>query len=270
MFEIITNIILSLVKLVEAKEILLKSNVKSFYQYLRYNNSRTILIQSDKFETDGIRRSQFDENTYQLAVPKSALANTVMRLDDYLSSTFTMPSIVPSTFKVAEPYKKLANKPHEDVFIKIDSEKLRVYDFERNEIHFDNFNKLQHGQYKVIIKICGIYIGSHGSIPKFASLQMKIVQIMYQRQFENDCYFLTDETSAIMSSPQRSPPPSPGLPSFDTIDELPQQSTKPSLSRQNALKRKSVTPTNKKKKVAKVVPVINVDDSSETESALED
>ena len=267
MIEIITNIVLSLIRLVDVKEIALRSNVKSFYQYLRYNNSKTILIQSKKFETDGLRRSQFDANTYQLAVPKSALTDTVMRLDDYLSTTFSMPAITRPSFQIAEPYKKLTDKTHDDVFIKVDTENLRVFDFERNEIHLDDISKLQHGEYKVIIKICGIYIGSHGSIPKYASLQMKIIQIMYRQQFENDCYFTTDETTSLTTSS----PPSPQLPLFDS-EEPPQQSVKATLPRQSAFKRKSVTPSSSKKKmVAKVPPVINVpDDSSETESALDD
>ena len=61
---------------------------------------------------------------------------------------------------------------------------------------------MSHGNYRVIFKIIGIYMGPHGATDKLGSLQVRIIQMQYE-PFVPPCYF---DLMAPVAKPQQSLP----------------------------------------------------------------
>ena len=59
---------------------------------------------------------------------------------------------------------------------------------------------MSHGNYRVIFKIIGIYIGPHRATGNIGSLQIRIIQIQYE-PFVPPCYF---DLMAPVVKPQKS------------------------------------------------------------------
>ena len=61
-------------------------------------------------------------------------------------------------------------------YVSID-ETCAIFDETRKKINYD---ALGEGNYTVLIKPCGIFIGKHGSADHVASLQYKVQQILFE------------------------------------------------------------------------------------------
>ena len=70
---------------------------------------------------------------------------------------------------------------------------------------------MSHGNYRVIFKIIGIYMGPHGATDKLGSLQVRIIQMQYG-PFVPPCYF---DLMAPVVKPQQSLPAEVNFPEID-------------------------------------------------------
>ena len=196
---------------------------KRLYQYLTYDQiGGRLYIETPVFQCEKLSKSNFNAGL-QIAIPIGALQELI-KLDNHVSERFNMPACAPDKWKnTAMPFKRFAETVHDRIYLKID-DNLRVFDIDRHEI---SPQQLGEGDYKAVIKIFGIYIGSHGELEKYASLQARVVQLMFKPSFSDACLFHNTTTSdfvgadldviedlSVDNSNNGSPPPPPS-PSFD-------------------------------------------------------
>ena len=210
MTSVLRHVILTLVNIgVAVKEIC--AAPKRFYQYISYGkNGGRMCIETPVFQCEKLVKSNFNDGL-QIAIPSDVLEELI-KLDNHIFHSFKLPDCVPDKWKtVPTPYKRIEDNKYPRIYFKIDK-KLRVFNFDRQEI---SPSELGEGDYKAVIKITGIYIGSHGELEKYASLQARVLQLMFRPSFGDDCMFRpaidkVDDLHANAGSPL--PPSSP---SFD-------------------------------------------------------
>lgn len=68
------------------------------------------------------------------------------------------------------------------------AQEWQAFDFMRKPVECD---KLDSGDYALLLQVTGVYMGSHGTSDKLASMQVKVIQVMYEAKSKfNECLFI--------------------------------------------------------------------------------
>lgn len=145
-----------------------------YTQLLTYNNDN-LYIQTDWFESQGLRYSSPFKSEMLVAMnslTKNALSTIQAEAIKQLK--------FPAEFNVPEDRKAACFKSLPltagMIFAKC-TQATRVFDTNCNMIAKES---CKYGKYRVILQPTGIYIGAHGTSKNLASLQLKIAQIQYE------------------------------------------------------------------------------------------
>lgn len=248
MVAVVAQIITALVSLSAIKDIGKKA-VARFFQNLTYEGDNKLFLELDSFQCDGLSKSYFNDEVH-IAVPKS-IVSELLKLDEYIAKQFKLPEEAPSKWKASKsPYKSLNNSKYDKIYIKLD-ENIKAFNFERQLLKSPNYDV---GEYKLIIRVNGIFIGVHGETEKYASLQLRVTQIMYRPSFEDGCLFST----ASMKDTRVMPPST-------SAETLP---SKPAAQRQTTVILPSNNPRKRKKdensqKAPSKIHVVDLDADSD-------
>lgn len=180
----------------ERQEIAGGTEDRHYYtQLLTYNNDN-LYIQTDWFESQGLRYSTPFKSEMLVAMnslTKNAL--TVIQAEAIKQLKFPAEFQV-SGDKKADFFKSLPLTAGM-IFAKC-TQATRVFDSACNMIAKES---CKYGKYRVILQPLGIYIGPHGSSAKLASLQVKIAQIQYQ-EVNIPCMFAPLTESPRQTAPE--------------------------------------------------------------------
>ena len=155
---------------------------RPYYMQALKCQGNDLIISSDWFLSNGITFNQFD-NKPELKVHKCENVVSTLRL---VENVAIQQLKLPSNYNYSGPSEAIF-KYHaqaSSLFFKLTQD--CVYFDENKEIIKEN--NLGYGNYRVIFKINGIYIGQHGSTPYLASLQVRIIQVQY-KAFKPPCFF---------------------------------------------------------------------------------
>ena len=169
---------------------------KRWYQYVNYGEMRQrLVIQTPEFYAAQPVESKYKDNTFQLAIPYEAM-EAVLKVDEFVRQHIELPANAPATWRQQHSieedtkgwYKDMRDR---EVFYVPLEPGAAIFNRKREPIT----TELGAGSYKVLVQIRGVYIGTHGTLTdKFASLQMRIIQLIYTPEEGLDkCLFLTDE-----------------------------------------------------------------------------
>ena len=151
------------------------------FQSVTYDG-QSCLLQTKPFFGNGLINSKFQDQP-QMLIPISSIP-LLKVIDEKAKEVLDFPEDAPSSWKDSfiskEAYKSLNN---DKLYLK--TKDLQIYDID-GEIYD---GELKQGTYSAILHVVGIYIGSHGSTDKRASLQVKVKQLQYEPQ-SNKCLFV--------------------------------------------------------------------------------
>ena len=188
----IKGIMIAVVKSIDSSKIHL-SDVKQYapkrwYQFLLYDGKR-LYIETPSFPSDGPRASPLN-GVIHLPIPDTCVGE-VLKVDEVAREKFVVPTTVPEAWREkarnGEPVYKSMGNAAEKHYFKFD-DALLVFNSKREVIDQDEFGM---GEYKCILHVKGIYIGGHGELDRFASLQCRIIQMMYTpaEEYADGCLF---------------------------------------------------------------------------------
>lgn len=151
------------------------------YQSLSYDG-QPCLLQTKPFIASGLTKSKFQDQP-QMFIPSSSIP-VLIDIDEIAKKALIFPEDAPSSWKEAfdsgEAYKSLNI---DKLYLK--TKNLIIYDTEGDQ--YDG--ELKQGTYSAILHVVGIYIGSHGTTTKRASLQVKVKQLQYE-PLADKCLFV--------------------------------------------------------------------------------
>ena len=150
------------------------------FQSLSYDG-QPCLIQTKPFIGNGLSFSKFQDQQ-QMVIPASSIPS-LLKIDEEAKNALLFPEDAPSSWKESfengEAYKAINN---DKMYIK--TKDLLIFDKD-GELYEE---EVKNGTYSAILHVVGIYIGSHGSTGKHASLQVKVKQLQYE-PLSNKCLF---------------------------------------------------------------------------------
>ena len=164
-----------------------------WYQYVSYAGKRGLFIQTPAFMTTAPTSSRYRQGILQLTVPMEALGE-IIKVDKYVQQNCQLPANAPAVWRQTvagggEFYRRIDPATNEVYYMTIEPE-APVFNMQRER---QTNVELGEGEYRCMVHVRGVYIGAHGSLPKFASLQLRIVQVMYTPRSirgGNICLFL--------------------------------------------------------------------------------
>ena len=175
-----------------------------------------LILASDWFLSHGIITDQLDGKPEIKVKNCLGVVNILHEIEQVAIEQMKLPSeynysgSFESVFKhfpsASNLYFKLS---HDCVFFDKDKSVIRPVD-------------MSHGNYRVIFKINGIYMGPHGATEKLGSLQVRIIQMQYE-PFVPPCYF---DLMAPIVKPQSSLPAEVNFPEIDQIAQPKQTASK--------------------------------------------
>ena len=181
---------------------------KHFIQYLHQNN-QALQFQSDVFSSNGPTPSM--SGGYEMRITLSPeVRQSLRQLEDYASKNVEIPEPFKSKWIAHSQISgdEVPLKPLYDgnvMYVKL-AHDVELY----NMNHIENGSyqpfagqppALGKGSYTVLVRINGIYIGSHNTNPKVASLQMRIVQISYAPKLIGQCLIRPPTSSMVSDTP---------------------------------------------------------------------
>ena len=164
-----------------------------WYRYVSYAGKRCLFIQTPAFMTTAPTSSRYRQGILQLTVPMEALGE-IIKVDKYVQENCQLPANAPAVWRQTvagggEFYRRIDPATNEVYYMTIEPE-APVFNMQRER---QTNVELGEGEYRCMVHVRGVYIGAHGSLPKFASLQLRIVQVMYTPRSirgGNICLFL--------------------------------------------------------------------------------
>ena len=169
---------------------------KHYVQYLKYQKE-TLTFQSNLFYSHGPKLGL--NKAYQLLTNLSDNVRQMLNeVEKFAIENLELPPSIAEQWQEyaeahadVEPYKRMYDGPN--IYIKL-AHNVELYDM-------DNFDKGQYqpftsnpplgeGMYMVLCEIPGVYIGSHNSNPKVASLQIRITQVVYRPKVLGQCHIV--------------------------------------------------------------------------------
>ena len=150
-----------------------------WYRYVSYAGKRCLFIQTPAFKTTAPTSSRYRQGILQLTVPMEALGE-IIKVDKYVQENCQLPANAPAVWRQTvagggEFYRRIDPSTNEVYYMTIEPE-APVFNMQRER---QTNVELGEGEYRCMVHVRGVYIGAHGSLPKFASLQLRIVQVMY-------------------------------------------------------------------------------------------
>ena len=202
-----------------------------FTQSLKYKG-QDFFIPTEWFKSTGPQEA-FDKKNEMLVPLQPDILNILNEIENLaLRDGLKMPPDYQVTGSKEEIFKRLPTRPR--LYIKV------AYDVvcynKHNQIV--KFTSLGMGDYRVMIQVKGLYIGSHVTTSKLVSLQLRISQIQYIANVPT-CMFsmVTVPIASDMNASEKA------IPSIQQgNDTVKKSGRKPKLPRQNAIGEKSVQP----------------------------
>ena len=198
------------------------------------------MISTDWFRSDGIKSSldKKPEMMYTVAGHVRDILNGIeaeaVRQLKVPADLIQQHNLDPASVTSESLYRPLYKSDH--LFSKLSPD----CSFFNNRRQLIKREELGHGEYRVVLLITGIYIGSHAQSDKLASLHMRISQIQYQ-PVNITC--LLGQMPGLLSGLACPQPSTQSFPQTLQVQQQQQQQTtkkgrrqnKPQLQRQNAM-----------------------------------
>ena len=234
----------------EPKAHIIENQNKTYYmQDLTFNNSE-VQLATDWFTSDG-PRAGLDNKSEMLYVINENVRSTLQQIEAAAVQQLKVPVVLLQQNNVSP------NTTNEMLYRPLYGGNSLFSKLHRNCVYFNNRalpiekQDLGFGEYKVLIRVTGIYIGYHSQEKKLASLHIRIHQIQY-RELNVPC-LLNQSSGLIIPNSQNLTPmaqapqivnmntqPPPAIqpqhqPSTSAGKKSSRKQTKPVLQRQNAM-----------------------------------
>ena len=219
---------------------------KTYYlQHLSTDNNGKVLITSDWFRSDGIKTGV--NNKAQMLFKTSGIVRNYLNVIEAAAVQQLKIPIdlvrehgIPNDCPATSMYRTLNQSEY--LYAKLDRE-CSIFNSKRQIIKKEDTG---FGEYRILLHVKGLYLGSHSSPSKLASLQIRIIQIQF-REVSMTC--LLEPMAGLCrnqmeSMPMSAPTPTPIATSTPmkpppvVVPNAPKktrQRQKPALQRQNAL-----------------------------------
>ena len=166
---------------------------KHYVQYLKYQDG-PICFQSKLFQSNGPKVGM--SKGYQLLTCLNTDTRDMLtQIENYAVANLKLPPPVAEKWKQHSdasgdtlPFKRLYEG--QNLYIKLahDVQLFNMDHLENGQYQcFQNQPPLGVGMYMVLLEVPAIYIGSHNTNPKVASLQLRITQIVYRPKLMGQC-----------------------------------------------------------------------------------
>ena len=220
---------------------------KTYYlQHLSTDNSdHDVLITSDWFRSDGIKTG-CNNKAEMMFKTTGVVRHYLNAIEAAIPQQLKIPVDllqghgIPSDCQIASLYRSLNQSDY--LYAKLERE-CAIFNTKRQVIKREETG---FGEYRILLHVKGLYLGSHSTPGKLASLQMRITQIQF-REINMTC--LLEPMPGLcrnqmqMSMPVSAPTPiatsTPNKPPPAAVPNAPkkgrQRQQKPTLQRQNAL-----------------------------------
>ena len=166
---------------------------KHYIQYLKYQNEK-ITFQSTLFYSNGPKLG-INKSFQLLTNLNNDTRDMLSQVENFAINNLILPPPIAEKWQehaIASgdtlPFKRLYQGPN--LFLKMahDIQLFNMDDFQNGQYQsFANPPPLGPGMYIVLFEVPAVYIGSHNSNPKVASLQVRIVQIVYRPKVTGQC-----------------------------------------------------------------------------------
>ena len=165
---------------------------KHYVQYLKYQNE-TIMLQSSEFNSNGPKVGL--NNGYQLLTTFNDETRTMLtEIQKFAIDNLQLPPPILEKWQKSEesrdtiPFKLLYEG--NNLFIKL-AHNVQLFNMDHFENgHYQPFPSnppLGAGTYIALVEVPLVFIGSHNSNPKVASLQLRITQLVYRPKLMSEC-----------------------------------------------------------------------------------
>ena len=161
-----------------------------YFQSLTYGDN-SFYLQVPSFHSNGMSISNYN-NMRQMRVTFPKWQQTLLRnIDKIAQEQVQCPDNAPSHWnKVMDEGNAYKDIPDFDsLFLRL-SDNFQAFDLFENVMDVEN---LKRGRYMALVHITGLYLGAHGTTGKLASLQMKVLQLVYEPTPIDKCLIITDE-----------------------------------------------------------------------------
>ena len=180
-----------------------------FFQSLSYGDDG-FYLQTPFFYSNGMSVSNYN-NMRQMRVTfpewqQSILKNIDSAAQEHLVCPDSAPAHWKKSLEEGRSYKKIPE--FDSLFLKL-SDHFQAFDLFQNVMECDD---LKRGRYIALIHVTGIYLGAHGTTGKLASLQMKVLQLLYEPTAIDKCLILfetKDEKDSVRDSDDVDPDDEP-------------------------------------------------------------
>ena len=214
---------------------------KHYVQYLKYQNG-PICFQSKLFQSNGPKVG-LNKGYQLLTCLNTDTRDMLTQIENFVVMNLKLPSPIAEKWKQYSdtsgdtlPFKRLYEG--QNLYIKL-AHDVQLFDMDHLENGqyqcFTNQPPLGMGMYMVLIEVPAVYIGSHNTNPKVASLQLRITQIVYRPKLMGQCRIVS-HLDALKPGDMD-----------DSLDHLLENSSNPPVEAKLSRKRNSSKKNNKKK-----------------------
>jgi len=164
-----------------------------YFQTLNYGDDG-FYLQVPFFHSNGMSTSGYS-NMRQMRVTFPKWQQVILKtIDSFAKECVELPESAPTHWRKALEegvgYKELPE--FDTLFLKL-SDHFQAFDLFTNAMECED---LKRGRYMGLVHVTGLYIGSHGSTGKVASLQMKVLQLVYEPLPIDKCLINIDKTAS--------------------------------------------------------------------------
>jgi len=164
-----------------------------YFQTLSYGDDG-FYLQVPFFHSNGMSSSGYS-NMRQMRVTFPKWQQMILKtIDSLAKECVVLPESAPTHWRKAleegSGYKDLPE--FDTLFLKL-SDHFQAFDLLGNTMECDD---LKRGRYMGLIHVNGLYIGAHGSTGKVASLQMKVLQLVYEPMPIDKCLITIDKSTS--------------------------------------------------------------------------
>ena len=161
-----------------------------YFQSLTYGDCH-LYLQVPFFVSNGMTVSNFSNMRQMRVTFPTWQQNILKQIDSIAQEHVDCPDGAPAHWKKAfeegSAYKVIPE--FDSLFLKL-SDHFKAFDLLQNSVDCD---ELKRGRYKVLVHITGLYLGAHGTTGKLASLQMKVLQLLFEPVPFDKCLITLDD-----------------------------------------------------------------------------
>ena len=174
-----------------------------------------LLLTSECFLSHGVSCNHMDNKPEIKVKNCQGIVNVLHAIEETAMKQLKLPSEYQHTGAIQPIFKRLPTSSN--LFFKLSHDAV-FFDKNKNMIQPVNAG---YGNYRVILKVVGIYIGPHGNTEKLASLQVRIIQLQYDNA-NPQCFF---DLMVPIPKPQSTLPTEVNFPQIDQTAQA-KQATK--------------------------------------------